>query len=120
MEDYGVLSILPPALSVILAVYTRNIIFSLTLGAFSGALVLSNYNPFLAIAEFVETHAFPQLSIASNNQVLVVTLSIGGFIFMLDKSGGGTCLCDRDGEIYWQSCKGANGSMGNRIKRIFL
>lgn len=88
MEDYGILSILPPALSIVLAVYTRNIIFSLTLGAFSGALVLSNFNPFLAIAEFVETHAFPQLSVSSNNQVLVVTLSIGGFIYMLDKSGG--------------------------------
>ena len=88
MEDYGILSILPPALSIVLAVYTRNIIFSLTLGAFSGSLVLSNYNPFLAIAEFVETHAFPQLSVSSNNQVLVVTLSIGGFIYMLDKSGG--------------------------------
>ncbi|MCC3861290.1 Na+/H+ antiporter NhaC family protein [Pseudemcibacter aquimaris] len=88
MDEYGVLSILPPALSIVLAVYTRNIIFSLTLGAFSGALVLSDYNPFLAIAEFIETHAFPQLAVASNNQVLVVTLSIGGFIFMLDKSGG--------------------------------
>lgn len=88
MEEYGVLSVLPPALSIILAVYTRNIIFSLTLGALSGALVLADFNPFFAISAFVESHAYPQLSVPSNNQVLVATVTIGGFVMMLDKSGG--------------------------------
>ncbi|MBT5187409.1 MAG: hypothetical protein HOM01_11410, partial [Kordiimonadaceae bacterium] len=54
MEDYGVLSILPPALSIALAIYTRNIIFSLATGAFSGALIIANFNPFMAFAEILE------------------------------------------------------------------
>ncbi len=88
MEDYGVLSILPPALSICLAIYTRNIIFSLALGAYSGALILANFNPLLAFAELLEKHAFIQVSSGSNTQVIVVMLAIGGFIHMLDKSGG--------------------------------
>ncbi|MBT5072463.1 MAG: hypothetical protein HOM63_01900, partial [Kordiimonadaceae bacterium] len=88
MESYGVLSILPPALSIVLAVYTRNIIFSLGTGAFSGALIIANFNPFFAFAEFLEDHVFVQLAIPSNNQVMIVMFTIGGFIHMLDKSGG--------------------------------
>lgn len=88
MEDYGVLALVPPALSIILAIYTRNIIFSIAMGAYSGAFIISGFNPFMAFAELLENHAFIQVSSGSNTQVLVVTLSIGGFIHMLDKSGG--------------------------------
>ncbi len=88
MESYGVLSVLPPALSIVLAMYTRNIIFSLAIGSFSGALILANFNPFAAFPELLENHAFVQISSGSNAQVLIVMLSIGGFIHMLDKSGG--------------------------------
>ncbi len=88
MEDYGALSVIPPVLSIILAVYTRNIIFSIAMGAYSGALIIAGFNPFMAFAELLEKHAFIQVSSGSNTQVLVVTLSIGGFIHMLDKSGG--------------------------------
>lgn len=88
MEHYGILSILPPALSIALAVYTRNIILSLALGSFSGALILIGYNPFFAIVSLVEDHVFVQVASSSNVQVLIATMAIGGFIQMLDKSGG--------------------------------
>lgn len=88
MNDYGILSIVPPALSIFLAVYTRNIIFSLSIGAFSGALIIANFNPFFAVVDLVEKHVFVQLSSGSNIQVIAVMLVIGGFIRLLDKSGG--------------------------------
>ncbi|MDG1709045.1 MAG: Na+/H+ antiporter NhaC family protein [Emcibacteraceae bacterium] len=88
MNDYGVLSIIPPVLSIVLAVYTRNIILSLASGAFSGALIVASFNPFFALRELVEDHVFVQLAVPFNNQVIVVMLTIGGFIHLLDKSGG--------------------------------
>ncbi len=88
MEEYGALAVVPPALSIILAVLTRNIIFSIALGAYSGAVIIADFNPLLAFAELLEVHAFVQVSNGSNTQVLIVTLAIGGFIHMLDKSGG--------------------------------
>jgi len=90
MNDYGVLSIVPPTLSIILAIYTRNVIFSLSIGAFVGAFILVGFNPFFAIVDLVEQHVFVQLSNGSNTQVLIVSLVIGGFIALLEKSGGAT------------------------------
>ena len=88
MNDYGILSILPPALSVCLAIYTRNIILSLTMGALSGALVLNSYNPFLAIVSLMADHIFVQVASPSNSQVIMITLIIGGFVKILEDSGG--------------------------------
>jgi Na+/H+ antiporter NhaC len=88
MEDYSILSIVPPVLSIFLAVYTRNIIISLTLGTLSGTLILTNYNPFFAIVSLMEDHIFVQVSNPSNTQVILITLIIGGFVGILEYSGG--------------------------------
>jgi len=92
MSDYGILSILPPALSIVLAVLTRNIMLSLTAGAFSGAMILANFNPFFAIAELVEKYIFIQITSGSNAQIIVIMLAIGGFIHLLEKSGGASAF----------------------------
>jgi len=92
MEHFGILSIVPPALSICLAIYTRNVVFSLALGAFSGALILVGFNPFFAIINLVEQQVFAQLSNGANAQVLIVSLVIGGFIALLEKSGGATAF----------------------------
>jgi Na+/H+ antiporter NhaC len=88
MESYGVLSVLPPVLSIFLAVYTRNIIIALTVGSLSGALILSSYNPFFAIISLMKDHLFVQLASPSNTQVILITLIIGGFVKLLEDSGG--------------------------------
>ncbi len=88
MIEYGFLSLVPPALSIVLAIYTRNVIVSLTIGAFSGSLIIANMNPFFAATNLVEEHIFAQLSSGSNAQVLVVMLVIGGFVKLLDASDG--------------------------------
>ncbi len=92
MENYGILSIVPPTLSIFLAIYTRNVIFSLVTGAFVGSLILSELNPFLAVVNLIEQHVYVQVSVGSNTQVLLVILVIGGFVHLLEKSGGATAL----------------------------
>ena len=72
MSDYGVLSILPPALSIFLAILTRNIMLSLTVGAFSGAMILADFNPFFAMAELVEEYIFIQIFTCLKNPVVQV------------------------------------------------
>ena len=88
MSDYGILSILPPVLSIFLAILTRNIMLSLIIGAFSGAMILANFNPFFAMAELVEEYIFIQITSCSNAQIIVIMFAIGGFIRLLEKSGG--------------------------------
>lgn len=88
LEDYGVLSILPPALCIGLVLYTRNIIISLSFSALIGTLILSGYNPFFAVSSLMEAHIFEELATGSNIQVLVAILAIGGFVQLLNKSDG--------------------------------
>ncbi len=92
MNEYGVLSIIPPALSIFLAILTRNIMISLIIGAFSGTMILANFNPFFAITELVEKYIFIQITSGSNAQIIVIMFAIGGFIHLLEKSGGASAF----------------------------
>ena len=88
MDSYGFLSVIPPVLSVFLAIYTRNIILSLSIGALSGTLILTSFNPFFAAVSLMRDHIFIQVSSPSNTQVIIITLIIGGFVKLLEESGG--------------------------------
>ena len=88
MEGFGFLSIIPPLLSVVLTIYTRNVILSLGIGALSGTLILNAYNPFFASVSLMRDHIFVQVSSPSNTQVILITLIIGGFVKLLEVSGG--------------------------------
>ena len=88
MSDYGLLSLLPPILTVLLAIWTRNILFSLALGVFVGSMILTRYNPFLAALDMIETRIFVQISVPSNIQIIFTMMAIGGFIKLLEVSGG--------------------------------
>ncbi|MBT5072461.1 MAG: hypothetical protein HOH18_11205 [Kordiimonadaceae bacterium] len=88
MESYGILAIVPPALSVFLAIYTRNVIVSLAVGSLSGTLILNSFNPFFASVSLIRDHIFIQVASPSNSQVIMITLIIGGFVRMLEESGG--------------------------------
>lgn len=88
MSDYGLLSLLPPVFTIILAIWTRNIIVSLCLGVFSGSLILTGYNPFHATLDLIENRVFVQISVPSNIQIIFTMMAIGGFIKLLEVSGG--------------------------------
>ncbi|MFT7686416.1 MAG: Na+/H+ antiporter NhaC [Candidatus Azotimanducaceae bacterium] len=88
MSEYGLWSLVPPILTVVLAIWTRNIIVSLLMGIFSGSLILSDFNPLVAALDVIEGRIFVQTSSSSNIQVLIVIMCIGGFIKLLEVSGG--------------------------------
>jgi Na+/H+ antiporter NhaC len=88
MNDYGLLSLLPPVLTVVLAMWTRNIIVSLSMGVFSGSLILTGFNPFYATLDLIEQRVFVQIASPSNIQIIFTMMAIGGFIKLLEVSGG--------------------------------
>jgi len=92
MENYGILSLVPPVLSIFLAVFTRNVIVALCAGTFVGSLIITQYNPFFAVVNLMEQHVFVQIANSSNNQILVVMLCIGGFVQLIERSGGASAF----------------------------
>lgn len=86
--NYGVLSLLPPVIAVILAIKSKNVILSLFCGGFAGVLIFCNGNPFFAVKSMIGDYLFVQLTDSYNAGVIVLIVFIGGFIKLMEKSGG--------------------------------
>lgn len=86
--NYGILSLLPPVIAVILAIKSRNVILSLFCGGLTGVLIFSHGNPFLAVKSMIGDYLFVQLTDSYNAGVIVLVVFIGGFIKLMEKSGG--------------------------------
>lgn len=94
MDNYGLLSLIPPLVAIILCITTRQLVLSLFIGAFAGALVLCGGNPISAFVTTIE-HATACVADGWNAKILVFTLVLGGFIGLLGKSGGMQALVQR-------------------------
>ena len=80
MTQWGMWSLIPPILTLGLALWTRNILLSLIIGALSGTWIISGGNPFTAVLSLVEDHMFVQIADPFNAQIIFVMMAIGGFI----------------------------------------
>ncbi|MEQ6168875.1 Na+/H+ antiporter NhaC family protein [Ekhidna sp. MALMAid0563] len=87
MTDYGFWSLVPPLLAIGLAIKTKQVVFSLSLGIFVGYLIIQGGNffeGFLAtITAFVDV--FQSLG---NTRTIILTLIIGALIQLIKFSGG--------------------------------
>lgn len=86
--NYGWLSLLPPFVAVVMAVKSKNVILSLFCGGFVGTLIFCMGNPFLAVKSMIGDYFFVQLTDSYNAGVIVLVIFIGGFIKLMEKSGG--------------------------------
>ncbi|MBN2658872.1 MAG: Na+/H+ antiporter NhaC family protein [Spirochaetales bacterium] len=86
--SYGILSLLPPLLAIVLAFVTRQVILSLFLGVFSGALMINNWNPVIAFLRTLDTYLVNSLADGWYAAIIIFTLSIGGMIGIVNKMGG--------------------------------
>lgn len=62
---------------------------------FAGVLLLTSGNPITATTETIGEYLFPQLTDSYNAAVLVLLLFIGGFVGLIEKSGGSAALAKR-------------------------
>lgn len=86
MEHYGFLGIIPPLLAIILALATKEVIISLTLGILSGTLIIAHGNVFTAITIFTDKVA-EMSSDSWNIRILLFCALLGAFVSMLSKTG---------------------------------
>lgn len=64
--DYGILSIIPAVLAIVLAMITKNIVISLAISVFVGSTIIWRWNPIAGFLEMTHTHIFTALSEPSN------------------------------------------------------
>lgn len=86
MEHFGLWGIIPPILAIILALLTKEVILSLSVGIISGTLIVARGNPFIAVTIFTDKLA-NMVSDSWNIRILLFCALLGAFISMLSKTG---------------------------------
>ncbi|TDJ55367.1 MAG: Na+/H+ antiporter NhaC family protein [Ignavibacteria bacterium] len=84
----GLLSIIPPLLAILFALIFRQVILSLMLGIYVGAVFIYDYNPLTGLLRLVDKYIINSISDVSHIQIIVFTLFFGGVIGLISKSGG--------------------------------
>ena len=85
--QYGFWSVVPPLLTIVLALVTKNVFFSLLIGIFTSSMVLCGGAPLTGLNDtfYSFIHTFES---SGNTITLISFLLIGALIYLIEKSGG--------------------------------
>ena len=85
--QYGFWSVVPPFLTIVLALVTKNVFISLLIGIFTSSMVLCGGAPLTGLNDtfYSFIHTFES---SGNTITLISFLLIGALIYLIEKSGG--------------------------------
>ncbi|MFQ5678284.1 MAG: Na+/H+ antiporter NhaC family protein [Gemmatimonadota bacterium] len=84
----GWISLLPPLLAIALALLFREVVVSLFLGVWLGALFLAGLNPLSATWRTMDRFAVPALADGDHAAIIIFTLLLAGMVGVMSRSGG--------------------------------
>ncbi len=87
MDTFGWLSVLPPLLAIFLAIKTKHVYISLTLGIWLGWTIFSGGNPLAGVIRTVDA-LVSVFADADNTRVILFSAMIGAIITFTQYSGG--------------------------------
>ncbi|WP_417380442.1 Na+/H+ antiporter NhaC family protein [Gimesia sp.] len=94
------LSLLPPVIAVILAIWFRNIILALLVSIWVGAVILAHGNLFLGFVHTLDTFVIheivePGSSSYSHMMIILFTMFLGAMVGVMSAGGGTAALVNR-------------------------
>lgn len=99
MQDYGFLSIVPPLLTIAVALYSRNVLVALIVGIASGSFIIADFHPFDMMLNAIEEQVLAEFTNGTQSQVIITMMVIGGFVKLLEVSGGAKAFARKMLEI---------------------
>ena len=98
-EEFGIFTLIPPIVAILLAFITKNVVISLFIGVLSGGFILNltGFNVFGALTqEFLDfiNRALNSLSDPWNAGIVMQVLVIGGVINLVAKMGGAKAIAE--------------------------
>jgi Na+/H+ antiporter NhaC len=87
MDNVGWVSVLPPVLAIVLALWSKQVILSLFAGIWIGFTVLHGFNPLVGVTAGLDG-VVNVFSDPGDTRVLIFTLIIGALIATIEHSGG--------------------------------
>lgn len=95
---FGWLSLLPPLLAIVLAFITKQVLISLFLGIFVGAVMLNGWNPFYGFLRTMDHYLVGSLADSWNAAIIIFLLAIGGMVGVVNKMGGTIAVAEALGK----------------------
>ena len=83
-------------------------------------MIFCGGNPFLAVKSMIGDYLFVQLTDSYNAGVIVLVVFIGGFIKLMEKSGGSPGIQPKRVPACEHKAEGADLRMGRRDPYLFL
>ena len=98
-EEFGIFTLVPPIVAILLAFITKNVVISLFIGVLSGGFILNltGFNVFGALTQaFLDfiNRALNSLSDPWNAGIVMQVLVIGGVINLVAKMGGAKAIAE--------------------------
>ena len=87
-HPFGWLSLLPPAVAILLAIVTQRVVPSLLVGILVGGLVLEHGSLLPAVSNSLTIHLWPTLADWGKLRVFAFTLLMGSMIGIVNRCGG--------------------------------
>ncbi|BAA31011.1 Na+/H+ antiporter NhaC family protein [Pyrococcus horikoshii] len=87
MSDFGILSLLPPLVAIVLAIWTKRVVFALFSGVWIGGVMAANWNPITGTIKTFEW-IIQNVTNSWNATILVFDFLIGAGVGLIYKSGG--------------------------------
>ncbi|WP_218012845.1 hypothetical protein [Virgibacillus ndiopensis] len=84
--DFGILSLLPPVLAIVLAIITRNVIPALFAGVWLGATMVHDWNPLMGLYASFSEFILPNVGDPWSSTVLIYCGIFGVLITVLQKT----------------------------------
>ncbi|WP_394127056.1 Na+/H+ antiporter NhaC family protein [Vibrio hepatarius] len=99
MEQAEFTSLLPILVTLTLALTTRNVVIGLFSGVMTGVAMLEktfiDSGPLESFGALMKSYLLPQLTDSYNAGVILLLVFIGGFVALMEKSGGGVAFAER-------------------------
>ncbi len=88
----GWLSLIPPAIAILLAICLKDVFIALLAGLFGGAVVLAHGDFATSFLRTIDTHILGALTDADHMTIVLFTLFLGSMIGLMSASGGTAAL----------------------------
>lgn len=92
MGEPGITSLIPVLVTLAVALTSRNVLVGLFSGVFIGVLMLTDVSLLQFFPSVVKDYLVPEVADSYNASVLVLLAFIGGFVKLIESSGGGAAF----------------------------
>jgi tetracycline resistance efflux pump len=92
--NFGILSLIPPLVAIVMALVTKQTILSLLVGIYSGTIIIYGWNPIVALPKIITDYFIPQIGNEWNAGMILLIVACGGFVYLIKISGAAKALGD--------------------------